>query len=77
LAKTLELIVEGDPGAGHLGVHFAESTFPNATARAVAHELGTFSLERAVGNRRALMDTTSVLSPFFFSRNEDTVRHAA
>jgi len=76
LTETFEFIVEGDPGAGHLGVHFAESTFPNATTGAVAHKLGTFSLERAIWNWRAFMDTPGVLSPFFFSWNEDADRHS-
>jgi hypothetical protein len=77
LTEAFELIVEGDPGAGHLRVHFTEPTFPNAAARAVTHELGAFGLERAVRNRRALMNAPNVLGSFFFSWNEDTDRHAA
>jgi hypothetical protein len=64
------LNIECYPGTGHFRVHFTQSPFSDASAGAVAHELRALGFERTIRNRRALMDSTGVLSAFVFPKDD-------
>ena len=70
LADFLQLNVEGDPGANHIGIYLTRAPFSNASAGAMAHELRALGFERIVGNWGAFMDPTGVLSTFVFSGDD-------
>src|SRR5207302_11056506 len=57
-SQFLQFEVHDHPGAHHLGKDLAVAPLTHAAARAVAHELGTFSLLARARDRRAVVDAS-------------------
>jgi len=76
LADFFQLNIECHPGTGHFRVDLTEASLANASAGAMAHELGTFGLKRIVGNRGPFMDPAGLLCAVVFSRNNYACGHA-
>jgi hypothetical protein len=66
LADLFQLDKHGDPGAGHLGIDFTESTLADAATGTVGHELGALCLEGIIRNGRSLVDPAHVLGVLIF-----------